>query len=186
MLFDSLDKIKTNSIFSAILMTALGVVILILPEAYIPSLIMAAGNVLVIIALVLMMDFKTKKKGLIDYLLFILALILLILGISVLVFKNDLMVALSRIFGILLIIDGARTTFHAYTYARRSERKGWQILAVLSILMIIAGIALFINPWLNTPYSLLKGIGSAFFFSAIVSALRLIWTWPLRNSASTD
>ena len=186
MLFDSLDKIKTNSIFSAILMTALGVVILILPEEYIPSLIFAAGNALVIIALFLMMDFFSSKKTLIDYLLFILALVMMILGMAVLVFKNDFMVALSRLFGILLVLDGARTCFHAYTYARRSERKGWQILFVLSILMILAGIGLFINPWLNTPYSLMKGIGSAFFFSAIVSALRLIWTWPLRNKAENN
>ena len=186
MLFDSLDKIKTNSIFSAILMTALGVVILILPEAYIPSMMFAAGNVLVIIALVLMMDFFSSKKTLVDYLLCVLALIMLILGIAVLVFQNDFMVALSRLFGILLVLDGARTSFHAYTYARRSERKGWQMLLFLSILMIIAGIALFINPWLHTPYSLLKGIGSAFFFSAIVSALRLIWTWPLRNGGNNE
>lgn len=35
MLFDSLDKIKRNSILSAILLIALGVVIIICPKAYI-------------------------------------------------------------------------------------------------------------------------------------------------------
>ena len=186
MLFDSLDKIKTNSIFSAILLTALGIVLLMFPEMYIPALILATGNILVIIALVMMMDFFSSKKFLVDYLSFMLALALLIIGMAVLIFKDDFMVVLSRLFGILLILDGARTTFHAFTYARRSERKGWQFLVALSILLILAGIGLFVNPWLNTPYSLLKGIGSAFFFSAIVSALRLIWTWPLRNSKSND
>ncbi len=76
-----------------------------------------------IIALVLMMDFFSNKKNLIDYLLFILALIMLIMGIAVLVFKNDFMVALSRIFGILLVIDGARTCFHAYTFSRYAVKK---------------------------------------------------------------
>ena len=139
MLFDSLDKIKRNSIFSAILLMALGAVMLLCPEAYISSFTLGAGYVLVIIAMVMMLDFFTSKKSLMDYILFVAALLILILGGCVLVFSEDIMSVLARLFGILLVADGARTIFHAFTYARRSERKGWWVLVVLSVLLIIAG-----------------------------------------------
>lgn len=88
---------------------------------------------------------------------------------------------LAWISGFLLVLDGARTMFHAFTYARRSQRKGWWVLAILSLLLIVAGIIVLTNRWWDTPEMLMKVIGCAVFFSAIISAIRLIWTWPLRN-----
>ena len=182
MLFDSLDKIKRNSIFSAILLMALGAVMLLCPNEYISSFTLGAGYVLVIIAMVMMLDFFTSKKSLMDYILFVAALLILILGGCVLVFSEDIMSVLARLFGILLVADGARTIFHAFTYARRSERKGWWVLVVLSVLLIIAGVGIFCNPIFDTPFGLMKGIGGTVLFSAFISAIRLIWTWPLRNT----
>ena len=97
MLFDSLDKIKRNSIFSAILLMALGAVMLLCPEAYISSFTLGAGYVLVIIAMVMMLDFFTSKKSLMDYILFVVALLILILGGCVLVFSEDIMSVLARL-----------------------------------------------------------------------------------------
>ena len=71
--------------------------------------------------------------------------------------------------------------FHSFTYARRSQRKGWWVLTILSVLLMIAGVILFVNPWWNTTDSLMKVIGCTIFFSSIVSAIRLIWTWLLRK-----
>lgn len=51
MLFESLDKIKRNAIFSAILLVALGAAILLCPDAYIPTMILGFGYSLVVIAL---------------------------------------------------------------------------------------------------------------------------------------
>ena len=186
MLFDSLDKIKRNSIFSAILLMALGGVMMLCPENYIDSFILGAGYLLVVVALVMMLDFFVSKKTLIDYAWFVAGLVLLILGGCVLVFSEDIMMVLARLFGVLLVIDGARTIFHAFAYARRSERKGWWVLVILSVLLIIAGIGVFMNPFFHTPLGLMKGIGGTVLFSAIVSALRLIWTWPLRNTNGGD
>lgn len=181
MLFDSLDKIKRNSIFSAIILMALGAVMLLCPSAYITSFTLGAGYVLVITAMVMMLDFLTSKKSLMDYILFVVALLILILGGCVLVFNKDIMGVLARLFGILLVADGGRTIFHSFTYARRSERKGWWVLVVLSILLIIAGVGIFCNPIFKTPFGLMRGIGATVLFSAFVSAIRLVWTWPLRN-----
>ena len=182
MLFESLDKIKRNSIFSAIILMALGAVMMLCPESYIESFTLGAGYLLVIISIVMMLDFFVSKKALVDYAMFVVGLILLILGGCVLVFNEDIMIVLARLFGILLVFDGARTIFHAFAYARRSQRKGWWVLVILSLLLIIAGIGVFVNPFFHTAAGLVKGIGGTVLFSAIVSALRLIWTWPLRNT----
>ena len=182
MLFESLDKIRRNSIMSAILLIALGAIIIICPNDYIGSLMLMFGYTLVVIAIVMGLNFFNGKKSLMEYIKFTGALILGIVGLCVLVFRGDIMRVLGWLFGFLLIADGARTMFHSFTYARRSKRKGWWVLTILSLLLIMAGVILFINPWWETPEMLMKVIGCAIFFSSIVSAIRLFWTWPLKNT----
>ncbi len=182
MLFESLDKLKRNSIMSAILLTVLGIIVMICPRDRIPMLTLVFGYTLIIIAIVMMLNFFASKKSLMDYIKFVGALALLIVGACVLIFRDDLLRVLAWLFGVLLILDGARTMFHAFTYARRSQRKGWWVLAVLSLLLIVAGIIVFLNPWWDTPNMLMKVIGCAVLFSAVVSGFRLLWTWPLRNA----
>ena len=181
MLFESLDKIKRNSIMSAILLTALGSVILICPEEYINSLILVFGYSLIVMGIVMILSFFSSNKSLMEYLKFVGALILGIIGICTLLYKNDIMKVLAWLFGFFLMLDGARTLFHSFIYARRSKRKGWWILAILSFLLIATGIVIFANPWWDTPNKLMKVIGGTILFSSLVSAVRLIWTWPLRN-----
>ena len=182
MLFESLDKLKRNSILSAILLTTLGAIILILPERLVPMLILVLGYVLVVLALVMMLGFLSSKKSLMDYIKFVAALAIFIVSICVLVYRSDIVPVLEWLFGLLLILDGARTLIHSFTYARRSQRKGWWVLTILSLLLILAGAILLVNPWWDTPSKLTKVIGCAVLFSAIISGLRLFWTWPLRNS----
>lgn len=181
MLFESLDKLKRNSILSAILLMFLGAVIIICPQAYIPALTLVFGYALVIISIVMMLSFWSGKKSLMEYLKFTGALIIGIVGLAALVYRDDIMRVLAWLFGFLLVVDGGRTLFHSFTYARRSRRQGWWVLTILSILLIVVGVIVFVNPWWSTPDLLMKIIGCAVFFSAIVSGIRLIWTWPLRN-----
>lgn len=181
MLFESLDKLKRNSIMSSILLIALGAVIMICPETYIPSLTLVFGYTLIVVGIVMMLNFFSGKKSLMEYLKFCGALILVIIGICVLVFRGELLAVLGWLFGFLLILDGVRTVVHACTYARRSKRKAWWMLIILSVPLVVAGVVLFFNPWWESEVTLMKVIGCAIFFSAFVSALRLIWTWPLKN-----
>ena len=181
MLFESLDKLKRNSILSSILLIALGAIIMICPKEYVGLLTLVLGYSLVVLAIVTMLNFFSSQKSLMEYLKFSGALVLGIVGVCVLTFRGDIMRVLAWLFGFLLIVDGGRTMFHSFTYARRSQRKGWWVLTILSVLLMIAGIILFVNPWWNTTDSLMKVIGCTIFFSSIVSAIRLIWTWPLRK-----
>ena len=186
MLFESLDKLRTNSILSAILLAALGVVILICPESHIPILALVFGYLMIILALIMLLNFMSAKKSLMAYIKFVGALILLIGGIYVLVYQSHLSIVLAVLFGVLLILDGGRTVFHSLTYSRRSHRKGWWILMILSFMMIAAGIVVLCNRWWDTPVKLAKVIGCAVLFSAFVSGLRLIWTWPLKRSKGDE
>ena len=68
MLFESLDKIKRNAIFSSILLMALGIVILLCPMVYVPTMILGGGYVLLITAIVMMLEFFFGKKMLMSYL----------------------------------------------------------------------------------------------------------------------
>ena len=186
MLFESLDKIKRNSIFSAIILMALGVVMMLCPESYIDSFILGVGYVLIITAIVIMLDFFVSNKSLVDYALFVLGLIVLILGGCVLIFSDNIMIVMARIFGILLVADGVRTMFHAFAYCRRSQRKGWWILVILAVLLIFAGVGIFVNPFFHSAAGLMNGIGATLLFAAVVSTIRLIWEWPLRNVNGGD
>ena len=186
MLFESLDKIKRNSILSAILLTVLGAVIVICPVAWMGSLVLVFGYTLVIIALVMMLNFFSSNKSIMEYLKFTGGLILGVAGICVLVFNSNVMRVLAWLFAFLLVVDGGRTMIHSFTYARRSKRKGWWVLTILSVLLIAAGVLLFANPWWDTPEKLMKVIGCTVFFSAIVSGIRLVWTWPLKNEKGGD
>ena len=184
MLFESLDKLKRNSIMSAILLIALGAVMIVCPKEYIGSLTLVFGYALVIIGIVMILKFFSGNKSLVEYLKFAGALVLGIVGVCVVVFRDDIQSVLAWLFGFLLVLDGGRTLIHSFTYARRSKRKGWWILSILSLLLVAVGVLLFLNNlkhWWTTPEVLAKVIGCAIFFSSIVSALRLIWTWPIKN-----
>ena len=186
MLFESLDKLKRSTLFSAILLIALGAIILICPEIYIPSLILVFGYTLVITAIVFLLDFLSSKKSLMGYLKFSGALVLLIIGLCVLIFRGNTMRILAWLFGFLLVVDGGRTLFNSFVYARRSRRRGWWVLAILAVLLIVVGVVLFLNPFWDTPVKLMKVIGCSLLFSAFINAIRLVWTWPIRNTNGGD
>ena len=181
MLFQSLDKLKRQSILAAILMMALGVIMLIIPESYVNTLVVTAGYGMIIFAIVEMLEFISSKKALINYISFTGALIVAILGIFVLIYNQDLLKTLGWLFGFVLVQDGLFTLLNALLFARHSNRKGWWMLLVLAIALVTLGVLIFLNPWWDSPNLLMKVIGGALLFSAFVTAIRLIWVWPFKN-----
>ena len=183
MLFQSLGKIKRTTIITAIILMALGVVMLLCPELYITSLITLFGYAMLIVSVVMILDFFSGNKALIHCILFTTALVLGIGGICVIVFRDDVLRVLGLLFGILLLIDGCHSLFYSYFYARRSGRAGWKLLVTLSVLSVIFGILLIFNPFWNTTDVLMKAIGFMVLYSGIVSGLRMIWIWPLKENS---
>ncbi len=181
MLFQTLDKIKRQSILAAILMMAFGVVMLICPESYVNTLVVTVGYGMIIFAIVEMLEFLSSKKALIHYIIFTGALIIAILGVFILIYNQDLLKALGWLFGFVLVQDGLFSLLNALLFARRSNRKGWWILIALAAALMALGVLIFLNPWWDSPTLLMKAIGGALLFSAFVSVLRLIWVWPFKN-----
>ncbi len=181
MLFQTLDKLKRQSILAAILMMALGIVMLICPESYVNALVVTVGYLMIIFAIVKILEFITGKKALIHYIIFTGALVIAIFGIFILIYNEDLLRALGWLFGFVLVQDGIFTALNALLFARRSNRRGWWVLLVLSVVLAVLGVLIFLNPWWNSPSLLMKVIGGALLFSAFVSALRLVWVWPFKS-----
>ena len=85
------------------------------------------------------------------------------------------------VFGLILISDGIITIINTSLYVRRAQRKGWWILILLSVLMIAGGLAILINPWWNETTELFFVIGVMLLFSSLVSIVRLIIIWPIKD-----
>lgn len=182
MIFDGLNSLRRNAIMTAIVLMAFGIVLLMLPEDYLPSLILSAGAVVIIIAIGMVFDFLSSKKSLINYIYFTGALALGIIGIAVLIFQSDVLFVLGFFFGLFLVLESLHGIIYSWVYARRSERQGWWVLIPLYVLQIACGLLIMINPWWGDPGDFKQVIGLVIVFASIVSTLRLIWVWPLKRA----
>ena len=187
MLFDAINTIKRQSILTAILLMVLGLIMILCPKEYVSTLITIAGYVMIIVGIEQTLEFLTSKNSLMNYISFVLAVIIGIVGLAVLVFNEDILQVLSWACSLLLLIDGGHSLYYAFTFARRSDRKGWQLLVVLSLLLMLMGLFLFFgilfyaNSITISTMFLMKILGIVMLFAAICSAIRLIWIWPVKN-----
>ena len=182
MLFQTFGKIKTTTIMIAIILIAIGVVMLLCPVAYVDSFIDLMGYVILVLAAVLILEFiGSSSRGLTDYITFSVGLFLMITGIAILVFTDNIPAVLSWLFGILLILDGLGHFLSTIVFVRRSGRSAWIFLAVLSLVMVAAGVVIIVNPWWKTTAQLLYVLGYTVLFSALVAILRVVMIWPFKS-----
>ena len=81
----------------------------------------------------------------------------------------------------VLVLEGLNELFNTWMYARRAQRKGWWILIIMSILLIVSGVVIFANPWWDTPGSLMKVIGAMMLFTSAVGIVHVVMIWPFRT-----
>lgn len=179
MLFEELGKIKRSSIMTSIILATVGIVMIMCPAQYVSSLVAVLGVGMIVLATVMILDFISGTKSLINYIKFTGALILLLIGLAVLIYENIVLI-IGIVFGLALIIAGGIGIFNACTYARRAERDGWWMLVVLSAVLVILGLTILINPCWSEPDKLFDVIGGALLFSSVVSIIRLYITWPIK------
>ena len=180
MLFQELGKLKRSSIMTAIILGAVGIVMIMCPAQYVNALVSTLGYGMLVLATVWVLNFLAGKKTLMSYIYLTGALIIALLGIAVLVFDN-IVLFIGIVFGLVLLGDGITTLISTWTYTRRARREGWWLLIVLSALMILCGLILLINPWWNEPTMLFDVIGVMLLFSSVVSIVRLIFLWPIKS-----
>ena len=185
MLFEELGKIKRTSIMTSIILLALGIVILMCPEQYIDSLVSVLGYGMVTLAIVLILDFISGKKALINYIYLTGALILLLVGIGVLVYEN-IVLLIGIVFGLVLIVVSLNRIVNTWMYVRRAEREGWWVLILLAVLLLACGLLILINPWWRETAQLFDVIGAALLITSVVSIVRLLIIWPITGEESED
>ena len=100
MLFQELGKLKRSSIMTSIIMVAVGILMIICPRQYVNALVATLGYGALIFAVVLVLDFISGKKALMNYVYFTFALILALLGIAIVVFETDIVRVIGLIFGL--------------------------------------------------------------------------------------
>ena len=180
MLFEELSKIKRSSIMTSIVLVAVGIVMILCPPQYIESLVAVLGYGMVIFASVMMLNYITAKKSLVNCIKFAAALAMILLGLAVLAFEN-IVLLIGIVFGLVLLADGLITMINTWMYARRAKLKGWWLLVLLSLLLIAGGLMILINPWWNETARLFDVIGVMLLFSSLVSIVRLIIIWPIKD-----
>ena len=188
MILDAIAKLKRASALTATLLLCLGVVLLLCPEEYISTLIMVSGYIMIVYAMEQTLEFIVNRTSVMSYIWFILAIIIGLVGLAVLVFHEDILNVLCWIFGILLLVEGIHEIYYAFTFAKRSGRKGWSVLVIMALVLVIfglillAGVIVFSIIKLESPLFLLRIIGLATLFSALVSLLRIIWIRPIADN----
>ena len=182
MLFQELGKLKRSSIMTSILLAGFGILMIICPKQYVNALVATLGYGALVFAAVMVLEFISGKKALMNYIYFTGALILALLGIAIVAFETDVVRIVGLIFGVVLVGDGTVGIVNAWMYARRAGRKGWWVLIVLNVLMILCGLVVLVNPWWNEPTMLFDVIGGMLLFSSIVSIVRLFYLWPVREA----
>ena len=180
MLFQALEKIKQQTIISSVLLMILGLLMLIIPVRHDQILVEVLGYIMMLVGGVMIWDFIAGNKRIMDYVFFVIALLLNLLGLFILLSGDDILKVLSVLFGILMIVDGVHSSLHAVLYARRAGRKWWWILLILSVSLVLAGIIIFQNPWFPEEHSFLKVIGGVTIYASAVGIIRLILVWPLK------
>ena len=174
-----LDKLKRSVITTSIALMFTGILLILIPPQYIPVLNIAAGFGLLVVSVVTIFIFLGSTKSLLRFFQLFIGLSAGMVGISLWIFGDMFIKLLILVIGGFPIISGIPTIFHAFSYTRRSGRKGWWIL-VLSpvILMILAGFLLF-NPWLKSDHAIMHTAGAMLISCSIINGLRLIALRPM-------
>ena len=181
MLFQELGKLQRSSIMTSIIMMAVGILMIMCPAQYVGALVSTLGYGILIFAAVMILDFISGKKVLMNYIYLTGALILALVGCAISVFESNVVRIIGLIFGLWLVADGIIGIVNTLMYVRRAGRQGWWVLVALSGLLILFGLIVLINPWWREPTALFDVIGGMLLFSSVVSIVRMIMIWPIKG-----
>ena len=166
---------------ATVVLMFLGLLLLLIPEAYFSSLSSILGFCLAVLFAYTVFKFLGDDKTLMAYIKLSLGLFSGIWGVAFFIFDGLLLSILSWLVGTLPILFGAYGIYHAIAFARRSGRKGWWLLIILSLLLMVFGGFVFWNPWMDSSQAFIQIIGGTLLYSSFIGALSLIWLWPIHQ-----
>ena len=166
---------------ATVILMFLGLLLLLIPEAYFSSLSSILGFCLAVLFAYTVFKFLGDDKTLMAYIKLGLGLFAGIWSVAFFIFDGLLLSILSWLVGTLPILFGAYGIYHAIAFARRSGRKGWWLLIILSLLLMVFGGFVFWNPWMDSSQAFIQIIGGTLLYSSFIGALSLIWLWPIHK-----
>lgn len=178
MLFDELVRIRRSAIMSAIVLAFLGNVFMLLPTEMMGMVGDALGFALLVVGVEEMLEYRSSRKALIDYVKLVLALVGIAAAFVFLTMEGAFVVAFKTIVGFVPIVMGLVGIYVAFVFARRAGRKGWQTLVVLAGLLVVFGVFTIISPFVSDLAGAMRVASGTLMFSAILSILSIIWIWP--------
>lgn len=142
-----LKRIKANALFSALIYTALGVVLLVWPELSTNVLCTALGLVLLICGIADILEFVLQRDGSLYYNLQLgLGVILCAVGGWLLLRPTLIAVIIPRIIGVLVCFHGCKDFGDALTLRKNKSPRATAAL-LLGIITILLGAVLVVNPF---------------------------------------
>lgn len=183
MLFDELVRIRRSAIMATIVLAFLGITFMLLPTDMMGMVGDALGFILLVVGVEEMLEYKSGRKALIDYIKLALALVGIVAALVFLTMEGAFVILFKTIVGFVPIVLGLVGAYVAYAFARRAGRKGWQTLVVLSGLLVLFGVFNIFNPFATDLAGAMRVASGTLMFSAILSALSIIWVWPTSKEA---
>lgn len=161
-----MNAFKNISWISAIVLCALGIVLVIWPGTSIRVVCMVIGAVIAIFGGVNVINaLKTRQAGLLSGFFASIGLILLILGIWLLIIPETIVSLFPIFIGIMLLIHGV-IDFSETIELKNLGYERWFIPLAMSILLILLAIVILINPF-GTVETIVRVIGIVLIYDGL-------------------
>jgi uncharacterized membrane protein HdeD (DUF308 family) len=180
-----LKKIKTNSLVTALLYTALGVILLAKPDLSISLLCMVLGAILLICGVVDVILFLAHRDGsLYSGFHLVAGVILGALGIWIMTQPVLIVSIIPRIIGILICIHGVCDIADAVTL-QRGKFQRWGTALILALLTLLLGVILVVRPF-GVLTTAVRIIGAFLLFDGLSDVWIAVCVGKVQRQAKKD
>ena len=145
------------SLILGVITMLIGILILCMPKATNKVVGMITGIVFLLSGLMSIYKYFKRDGAKLYALNLIYGILYSILGIVIIVFPFSVMTFVNVCLGLYLVITGALKLNYAY-WLKKGEEESWLIILATGILLIIIGILVMFNPFLQLTVTKLAGI----------------------------
>ncbi len=162
-----IKKFKINSILTAILTIALGVVLIVKPGDSLHVACVIIGAVLGLTGIISILTYIFRKdNSLVAYFGLISGIVVTLIGAWILISPDKLLNLVPILMGIIIIVHGIRDLQQAVTLCKGHYGKWWVAL-IFGLITTAAGVFLIVNPFGQKLDSLVMILGFILLFDGV-------------------
>lgn len=178
---DFLLKIKNLSLITIIASVIIGIVLLIRPDEALQFVSLVCGITILLLGVGCWITFFAKNNSVF---MAIMGTLALIVGIVVCVKYKSIISILLFIFGIFLIISGV-IDFISAIDAKRNDMTSWVVSLIMSLVIIVAGIVVTVNPFSSIVF-VTRLLGGALIVYAVMDLICFIQIRKIAKLTTVD